>query len=238
MTWQLIEARARTAQENMDFDKQLLAELQDECLLHIYSWKNPSVTYGYFIKPHDVLNLRACQESGLDIGRRATGGGVVFHLWDLAFAALIPSTHPSFSENTLENYALINQVVLSVVKPLLPQNQVAGLIAQDMKAQEKLCEHFCMARPTIYDVVIDDKKVAGAAQRRTKKGLLHQGTISIKAPDVSLLEKTLPQGSKVLEGMKRHSYPLLAYDADPQTFHDLQEKIKNALWNQFVQQIP
>ena len=37
--------------------------------------------------------------------------------------------------------------------------------------------HGCFANPVHADVVIDGRKVAGAAQRRTRRGLLQQGSI-------------------------------------------------------------
>jgi len=37
--------------------------------------------------------------------------------------------------------------------------------------------HLCFANPVSADVMIDSRKVAGAAQRRTRIGLLHQGSI-------------------------------------------------------------
>ena len=37
--------------------------------------------------------------------------------------------------------------------------------------------HLCFANPVRTDVMIDSRKIAGAAQRRTRAGLLHQGSI-------------------------------------------------------------
>jgi lipoyl(octanoyl) transferase len=37
--------------------------------------------------------------------------------------------------------------------------------------------HLCFANPVSADVMIDSRKIAGAAQRRTRAGLLHQGSI-------------------------------------------------------------
>jgi lipoyl(octanoyl) transferase len=37
--------------------------------------------------------------------------------------------------------------------------------------------HLCFANPVQADVIIDSRKIAGSAQRRTRAGLLHQGSI-------------------------------------------------------------
>ena len=52
-------------------------------------------------------------------------------------------------------------------------------------------DYFCMAKPTIYDVVYQGRKIAGAAQRRRKNGYLHQGTISLAFPQMGLLNEVL-----------------------------------------------
>jgi lipoate-protein ligase A len=39
--------------------------------------------------------------------------------------------------------------------------------------------HLCFANPVSADVMIDSRKIAGAAQRRTRAGLLHQGSIQL-----------------------------------------------------------
>jgi lipoate-protein ligase A len=48
-----------------------------------------------------------------------------------------------------------------------------------------------MAKPTKYDVMWEGKKVGGGAQRRTKYGFLHQGTISLGRPDEEFLSGIL-----------------------------------------------
>ena len=92
-----------TAQENMSRDTSLLESLKEDPILHLYGWKSPSITYGYFIKPEKYLDLRAISKHGISLARRPTGGGIVFHIWDQAFSFLMPSSHPLFSHNSLDN---------------------------------------------------------------------------------------------------------------------------------------
>ena len=47
-----------------------------------------------------------------------------------------------------------------------------------------------MAKPTQYDIVYKGKKIAGAAQRKKTQGYLHQGTISLAAPQIDLLQES------------------------------------------------
>ena len=117
----------------------------------------------------------------------------MFHIWDLAFSFLMPSKHPAFSSNTLENYRFVNEVVLDIVKEKFSLTDSVELIAANAPSQTLECTHFCMARPTQYDVIYQGMKIAGAAQRRKKEGYLHQGTISLAAPDQELLHTSLLQ---------------------------------------------
>jgi lipoate---protein ligase len=210
MAWNILETKAASAEENMQLDAKLLENLegQERPILHLYEWEKQSATFGYFVKPEDLLDLAEAKKRGLDLARRPTGGGVVFHLWDLAFSVLVPAKSKLFSTNTLDNYNLVNRVVKDVVKEFIGISEEIGLIPDDAPFQDQTCTHFCMARPTKYDVMLQGKKIAGAAQRKTKDGFLHQGTIALLAPDPELLGAVLPSRA-VREAMMQTTFPLL-----------------------------
>lgn len=216
--WKVIDTGIRSASENMALDAELLDSLDQYShpILHLYDWKHESATYGHFVNPADFLNLDEAHKRGLDLAKRSTGGGIVFHIWDLAFSVLVPANNRHFSENTLENYAFVNECVLNAVKNFLGSNQDPTLIPTNAVAFDVSCERFCMAQPTKYDVVLNGKKIAGAAQRKTKKGFLHQGTIALKMPSVEYLKAVLLPGTKVVEAMLSHTYPLLGPGEDLQ----------------------
>lgn len=206
MDWEVIYSRKEHPQKNMDVDAELLHNIGpiNHPILRFYEWNAPSLTYGYFIKPEDYLNVETLDTMGLQMGRRPTGGGIVFHLTDLAFSVIIPATHPQFSLNTLENYAFVNQRVAQAVLPFLEESP--SLLFTEAKTLDKNCQHFCMAKPTIYDVMVAGKKIGGAAQRRTREGFLHQGTLSLALPNEKLLSAVLKPVNSVWEAMKANSY--------------------------------
>ncbi|HUD01101.1 MAG TPA: hypothetical protein VMR37_02125 [Rhabdochlamydiaceae bacterium] len=209
MAWNILETKAASADENMQLDAQLLENLEghERPILHLYEWEKESATFGYFVKPEELLNLGEAEKRGLDLARRPTGGGVVFHLWDLAFSVLVPAKSELFSTNTLDNYNLVNRVIKDVVKEFI-QGEIK-LTHDDAPFQDQTCTHFCMARPTKYDVMLQGKKIAGAAQRKTKDGFLHQGTIALLRPDEELLGAVLPSKA-VREAMMQTTFPLLS----------------------------
>lgn len=212
--WNVLDTGMQSAESNMQLDAQLLQNLDQHTLpiLHFYDWERDSATYGHFIAPKDYLNLDAVQKKDLHLAKRPTGGGIVFHLWDLAFSVLIPAKHPYFSESTLDNYAFVNNAVLAAVSEFLSGRP--ELIPCNAEAFDSSCTRFCMAQPTKYDVVLQGKKIAGAAQRKTKKGFLHQGTIALKMPSEQYLREVLKEETKVLEAIQAHTFPLLQEDDD------------------------
>lgn len=192
----------------MQRDKELLETLGDSAILHLYDWDRPSATFGYFVDPHKLINVAKAEALGFDLARRPTGGGVVFHAWDLAFSVLVPESHPAFAKNTLDNYAFVNRAVLQAVQRFLKMRESLDLTPTDAPELDSDCGRFCMARPTKYDVMLNGRKIAGAAQRRMKQGYLHQGTIALTLPDETLKEILL-EGTRVWEAMQLNTYPLL-----------------------------
>ncbi|GAB4190808.1 MAG: lipoate--protein ligase family protein [Simkaniaceae bacterium] len=206
--WKILDTGKRPAADNMHIDSELLRSLKpyDSPILHFYEWEGLSATYGYFTKIDRFFDIPKAKKIPMHFAKRPTGGGIIFHIWDLAFSVLLPSGHKSFSINTLENYRRINDAVLEAVKIFF--NTKASLLPSD-PVEEGCAKFFCMAKPTVYDVMHEGKKIAGASQRRQKQGLLHQGSISLASPKWDLLEEILLPEAKILEAMRRTSYYIL-----------------------------
>lgn len=235
MEWKIIDTGVDKAEVIMQKDQDLLETISQEKnpILHFYEWEGPSATYGYFLHPKQFFSMEGIAKTGLQIARRPTGGGIIFHLWDFAFSALIPASHPAFSQNTLQNYATINLCVLSAVEEFL---EVRGceLTEEDGQILGEGCANFCMAKPTRYDVMLGGKKVAGAAQRKTKDGLLHQGSLSLVMPSKEFLQEVLLSELNVVEAMSRFTFPLLGTKADPREVPIKRKEIQELLIKHFT----
>lgn len=207
--WRVIDSGKKLAEANMRLDEKLLEELSSDGLpiLHFYEFAKPAATYGYFVQPEKFLK----SGHGLDLARRPTGGGILFHLWDLTFSVLIPSCHFGYSNDVMQNYAFINNLVIGAISECLGIS-IVHLLPIEEEPLDEMFKYFCFAKPTKYDVMIDGKKVAGAAQRRKKNGFLHQGSISVGAPDFCYLQKILPES--VIEAMKVHTQTLQGLSKD------------------------
>lgn len=193
-------------------DTELLSTLSSRAdpLLHLYEWESRCLTYGYFIDPSQHLDMDALRRYGLCAARRPTGGGIIFHLTDFAFSILIPASHPCFSLNTLDNYAYVNQLIGDAIKPLVKTDQVEFFQEGSEKRNPVSVgglSSFCMAKPTKYDLICAGKKLGGAAQRRVKGGLLHQGSLSLVMPPMDILKDIL-KDNEVWRAIQQNTYPL------------------------------
>ncbi len=226
MMFLLKQTKKSKAQDIMDLDRDLLDQLDpnSKAILHLYEWDGPSATCGYFIDKSKNLCLEGVKKHGLSVARRPTGGGIVLHVSDLAFSVLVPANHEGYHENTLDNYHYVNNKVKKALKSFIKTTNLK-LLPANPTPLDIACQNFCMAKPTIYDVMYEGKKIAGAAQRKKKQGYLHQGTISLALPDMNLLRDILPGGTKVLEAMLSTTYTFLG---DSYTSTDL-EKARNVL---------
>lgn len=185
MKWRILDTGKASARENMQTDWSLLERL-DEPILHFYDWKQNSVTFGHFIEPSSFLNLNRAERWKLDLARRPTGGGITFHLTDFAFSVLVPIGHEGYHVNVMDNYAFVNQRIAKAITNLIGNKP--QLLGSEPVLEEDHSQHFCMAKPTKFDVMWGAKKIGGGAQRRTKRGFLHQGSIFLIKPEEEFLQ--------------------------------------------------
>jgi lipoyl(octanoyl) transferase len=159
-------ARAGAA-TNMAIDEALL-EQSDTPTIRFYCWARPSLSFGYFGKFSDVE-----RESGArELVRRWTGGGMVPHGDDLTYALIVPASHSTFTCEPAAIYAWTHGAIRDALVTIGIRADLATA------AREKISEA-CFANPVRDDVLIADRKIAGAAQRRTRRGFLQQGSVQI-----------------------------------------------------------
>jgi len=159
------DAEPKAAALNMAIDEALLSDASAP-ILRYYRWRKPSLSFGYFGHYAEVAS-----ESGQrEIVRRWTGGGIVPHGDDLTYSIIIPSSDPVFALSSVEIYRAVHEAIRAALN--------AHGIAADLAAEaaQKISEA-CFANAVRADVLSAGRKIAGAAHRRSRAGLLHQGSI-------------------------------------------------------------
>ena len=159
------DTEPRRAPLNMAVDEALLESVSAP-VIRFYRWRGPALSFGYFGSYADVAEQRDERE----IVRRWTGGGVVLHGEDLTYSVIIPAGHAFFHRSSLEIYSEVHDAM----RRALQAGGVEATLATS--AAPKVSEH-CFANAVRADVLSEGRKIAGAAQRRSRLGLLHQGSI-------------------------------------------------------------
>ncbi len=206
----VMDSGVGSAEENMDVDRRLLRILSkdSEPLLRFYEWQRPSISYGYFLSPESHLAMEKLKAHEVDVVRRPTGGGILFHGADFTYSLFLPSGHPQYSPNTTTSYAYVHQIIVRVISRFCEASDQVALFPQD-RGEEGSIPYFCMAAPVKHDVVLNGKKVGGGAQRRTKAGLLHQGVIALTRPSQDWLHEVCLDGKAVAHGFEMYAGSLL-----------------------------
>ena len=156
---------SRSAPLNMAIDEAII-ETATGPTIRFYRWDHPALSFGYFGKFEDV----ASQRNDRDIVRRWTGGGIVFHGEDLTYSIVIPASDPAFSESSMSIYEKTHAAIGAALATNGKKTELAEI------ASPRISES-CFANAVRADVMLNGQKIAGAAQRRTRRGLLQQGSV-------------------------------------------------------------
>lgn len=205
MTLDILPGRTGSAAENMAADF-LLLKRYTKCAARAaaagakpvlparfrhYGWRRPAFTLGYSQKIASVrAQLPADADDELEVCRRPTGGGVMDHRDDWAYALVIPRGHILYDAPAPESYRIVQACIAEALialgeKVILQKAESVQLdeesaLGKKADADDDARPPDSFARPERYDVVRADNgvKVAGAAQKRTKEGLLFQGSLA------------------------------------------------------------
>lgn len=173
----------------MSIDEALL-ETATIPTLRFYGWRSPALSFGYFGKFSDV----AIYAADRDLVRRWTGGGTVFHGDDLTYSIVIPASDPAFDESSIAIYEKIHCALANALNEMGERAVVAGDVdpggdSLSKRAAISGSSYNCFTNPVRADVMMDGRKIAGAAQRRTRRALLQQGSIQGFAIEIDLAQK-------------------------------------------------
>lgn len=202
MNLHLLPTRAGGAAENMAIDFLLLQRYPDAAVVRFrhYGWQRPAFTFGYAQKIAFVREQVSAleRESGvrIELCRRPTGGGLVDHRVDWTYALVIPRGHPLEAIRATESYRLVHESVAAALQVQgvdAVTKQGGGIEPLAGDGPERSAEvtdgdggrvggkgpGICFERAEVYDVVHrpTGRKIAGAAQKRNKHGLLFQGSV-------------------------------------------------------------
>ncbi len=213
--WHLWRDAAHPAAWNMACDHVLLDEAPalGAPLLRFYAWTEPAATFGYAQRYATVETLTPLRP----LVRRPTGGGVVPHDADWTYSLIAPAGHPWYDLSAQQSYERIHAWLRDAFAALDVDTSLAPISAGAERGR-------CFTGPERHDLVRAGRKMAGAAQRRTRTGLLIQGSVQPQtlAPLRPRWEETMAACATV-HGVSWHPFqpsPALLHRID-RLAHDL-----------------
>lgn len=143
--------------------------------LRLYVFSKPTVTIGYFQKVEEVVDLDFALKEGIDVVRRVTGGGAVYHdpQGEITYSVVLPEH--DVSGDAVESFRYLASGVIEAARML-------GAPAEFVP---------------LNDGVIAGKKFSGQAQLRRFGVVLQHGTFMYATNLDRLAEVIRVQGVKL-----------------------------------------
>ena len=158
----------RLGPEAMAVDEWLL-ETAETPVLRVYDWCGEWGSLGYF----GALAEARAAFPGVEWVRRWTGGGTVDHRADWTYTMVVPAGERLAGLRGAESYRAIHAALAEALRR-------EGIAARLSAGAEETGASACFENPVSHDLIDGaGRKMAGAGQRRTKQGLLHQGSVAL-----------------------------------------------------------
>ena len=209
MQWGFLQSDLGSPWENMATDEYLLtlSSQRQFPILRCYGWQGDAVSFGYFQSFDQIASLTSVRP----LVRRPTGGGLVSHVQDWTYSVAIPSSCEWYQLKACESYCRMHQWAHTALRSMGLETVLAEEAIESGPGQ-------CFIGAEKHDILYKGFKIAGAAQRRTRHGLLIQGSIQI--PDVtnaanqSTWIESLQSAGINLHGIKWQPIHLTSFDGD------------------------
>jgi lipoate-protein ligase A len=183
-TWFLMRSKASATAHNMAMDEALLeaAPALAQPVLRFYSWTEPAASFGYFQKHAEIEKATHLRP----LVRRPTGGGLVPHDADWTYSLVFPPNDPWYSLKAAASYHHAHEWLRAAFQRLGLDTELASDSRKELPGQ-------CFAGHERSDVLWRGRKIAGAAQRRMRSGLLIQGSVQPPPTPLPLARDTWEQ---------------------------------------------
>jgi len=181
--WLLLNSGKCEAAFNMALDEALLENISrlGKPVLRFYGWTEPAATFGYFQKFSEVERATTLRP----LIRRPTGGGIVPHDADWTYSAVFPPGHEWHTLKAEGSYHRIHDWLRLAFAKLNIETELASCCKKSaIRNPQSAIPGACFVGHEKSDLLWHGKKIAGAAQRRNKLGLLIQG--SVQPPPVPI----------------------------------------------------
>ena len=179
--WRLIREEARPGPLNMALDE-VAAETAaggGPRTVRVYRWEPSCLSLGYNQDP-DTVDWERCADAGVDVTRRQTGGGGIYHdhAGDISYSITAPAAE--LPGALLDAYHLLCTPVLDAFRRLGVDADYAG------EERDAIYHPACYLRALhpAHDVLSaggDGRKLSGNAQYRREDAVIQHGSVTYEA---------------------------------------------------------
>ncbi len=166
--WRLVKHDAHDAFFNMAVDEAILqARIEGKTpnTLRLYRWRPSAVSIGRFQNTQSEVNLEACGIRGIDVVRRVSGGGAVYHDSENEVTySVIVKREDLGTDDVAEAYRRICNGLVETAHYL-------GVDAEYNEGNVKQCPN----------ITVKERKISGSAQAHRKGVILQHGTLLLNA---------------------------------------------------------
>jgi lipoate-protein ligase A len=191
-TCRLLPFETGSGPHNMACDEAMLATAKNGTpCLRFYTWSEPTLSLGYF-QPAAVRSSDP-RWANLPFVRRPSGGAALVHHHELTYALAMPADVPHPSSWLARMHKVIAAALGRLGAPceLVCSRSESRAVGSDL----------CFRQPTAGDVLCQNAKIVGSAQRKHRHGLLQHGAILLaRSPHA-------PEVAGILELSGRHLAP-------------------------------
>ncbi|MCW4017040.1 MAG: lipoate--protein ligase family protein [Candidatus Bathyarchaeota archaeon] len=163
--WRLLKLETADAYTNMAVDEAILtARIENKVpdTLRFYQWKPSAVSIGRFQTLTDQIHVDACKKLGVDVVRRISGGGAVYHDQDGEVTYSIVAKLSDLGCKDLDMLSVYPKICNGLNEAI----KILGTKAEYRPPDPKRCPN----------LAISGKKISGNAQTSKKGVLLQHGT--------------------------------------------------------------
>jgi len=195
-SWDIIIDPPASGKENMLKDLRLFEDFEAGKIpptLRIYSWKAPCVTVGYSQGEDCVFSatdkpLPYIKKGTWEVVKRPTGGGIVFHnTAEVTYSLVMDKNDPILPKGLIPAYSKISEAVVCALSKIGIDAEIRDSKFDSRNSRRHRTsdighrtQNVCFSWPQKYEIVYDNKKIVGSAQKRCKKALLQQGSIFVR----------------------------------------------------------
>lgn len=189
--WRFLNTGLQDGFTNMAIDEVLTTKTvpsDKSSVFRIYGWKPYAISLGYNQNKNE-LNLEKCEQDGIDVVRRPTGGRAVFHAEEITYSVIIPRDSDFYSKDILTTYNKISQGLLAGLQLAGVKAELVERFADDNEKSSAYKNSIpCFSHSAKYEIAAQNKKLVGSAQRRYENAILQHGSILVGKHHLHLAE--------------------------------------------------